>query len=81
MKLTAAQYRALEAVRDGKATRRYSAKGNTLYAPGVGAVVLWRVENMHLIVEKRGENVGGGLHFRRSMILTDAGRKALGAHE
>jgi len=75
MKLTAAQRRALEAVRDGKAYRTYTAAGNTMAAPGIGAATLWRLEQFGMI--RDGVNRQHGLNIHTCLELTDNGRKTL----
>ena len=73
MKITPAQCRALEAVRDGKCFRRYTATGNSVKGPeGIGGAALWNLEKFHLIRED-GHSAGTKCLFE----LTDAGRMAL----
>lgn len=73
-KLTVAQRRALEAVRDGKIVREYKDDGNVfLCPPGIGSrAVLWKLEKLGLIRE--GRSVGLTM---ADMDLTDNGRMAL----
>jgi hypothetical protein len=75
-KLTNAQRRALEAVRDGKVTRVYRADGNTFQTPpGVGPQALWALDRRRLICD--GDKITRGIFITVRMDLTDAGRKAL----
>lgn len=71
--MTPAQKRALEAVRDGKCFRRYTASGNTLHGPkGVGSAALWALARARLIYDRRGDPASETL-----LMLTDNGRLAL----
>lgn len=76
MKLTAAQHRALEAVRDGRIMREYNRDGNVFRCPGgIGAQSVWRLEQLKLIRNSDGPR--GGIVIRLEMELTDAGRRYL----
>ena len=76
IKITAAQRRALEAVRDGKCFRRYYGDGNSYHGPdGVSAVTLWRLERQSWI--RDGDSRRSGFDIVCAVALTDEGRMAL----
>jgi hypothetical protein len=72
-KLTGPQRRALFATKLGEVTRNYTATGNTLAHPIIGARALWNVYNAGLIRDglKQGSTA-------TIMILTSKGEVALG---
>ena len=72
-KLTGPQRRALFATKLGKVTRTYTAMGNTLTHPIIGARALWNVYNAGLIKDGLKQNSTTTI-----MILTPRGEAALG---
>lgn len=74
--LTAAEFRALQAVADGKVTRVYRARGNILRGPsGVSGATLWRLLVKKLICD--GERCTGPIERRCAQVPTAAGRAIL----
>ena len=72
-KLTGPQRRALFATKLGEVTRTYTATGNTLTHPIIGARALWNVYNAGLIKDGLKQNSTTTI-----MILTPRGEAALG---
>ena len=74
--ITAAQRRALQAVRDGKCFRKFDAKGNSLHGPkGIGAAALWHIDARGWIRDRKDRRVG--LTIEVVLALTDAGDRVL----
>ncbi|GAA5666014.1 hypothetical protein Brsp07_04523 [Brucella sp. NBRC 14130] len=78
MKLTKADYKALDAVKRGIVKRIYRADGNTFKrTSGVSAVALWRLDRMKLIGEDGTTMTGGVMATEVGVVLTAAGERAL----
>jgi hypothetical protein len=72
-KLTGPQRRALFATRLGEVTRNYTAMGDTLTHPTIGAKALWNVYNAGLIKDGLKQSSTTTI-----MILTPRGEAAIG---
>jgi hypothetical protein len=74
LKLTGPQRRALFATKLGKVTRNYTAMGDTLAHPTIGAKALWNVYNAGLIKDGLKQSSTTTI-----MILTPRGEAAIGS--
>lgn len=72
LRLTVAQYRALQATDRGEVFRTRSSISNTLTGP-CGSAPLWALARADLIADPPG----GAEHGRHRMVLTKKGRDAL----
>lgn len=78
LKITPAQRRALQAVKDGAVFRNYNEKGNTLHGPaGMSATTLWKLSRAGLIADTPAK----GGHRNVFQVLTKRGQAALDADD
>lgn len=82
MMLSAAEMRAMRAVRDGNVWQRFNTRGNTFDGPpGIGAIVYRRLQERGMIENDRGEGTRvTGIVSRHRQRLTTLGQATLDSY-